>query len=223
MRKIITTLLLGILTLGCMAQEDEPSWPSLPYSYTHDELCKPHKVTGGAGIVQFMKALDLYYFDEGYKPEPDDWNIVDKANGYYRWSEEGGGYLGIEAAYWNRSDGKKMLIVSYHVGGFGYGNHAAKLQKENEWFKLKAEDPTKKEFLYDEIGCMAFLYNATTQTLEPMLKPPFNGVPKTDDFILIYPPRKGKDIKVSFWNRETYGEGSEHTLKFNGLTFDWVK
>ncbi len=222
MRKIITTLLLGILTLGCMAQEDdEPSWPSLPYGYTHDELNKPHKVTGGAGIVHFMEAIGMDYCD-GDDPESENC-IVDKANGYYKFSQEGGGGIHIEAAYWNRSDGKKMLIVNYHVGNFGHGDHAAKLQKENEWFKLKVDNTTKKDFMYDEIGCMAFLYNATTQKLEPMLKPPFNGVPKTDDFIYIYPPQKGKDIRVELWNRETYGEGNEHTLKFNGLTFDWVE
>lgn len=217
MRKIIATLLLGILAFGCMAQ-DEPFYPNLPYNYTHDELNKPHKVSGGAGIVQFMKAIGLYYADD----EPEN-ATVDKANGYYKFSQEGAGGISIEAAYWNRTDGKKMLIARYHVGDFGHGSHAAKLEKENEWFKLKVDDPASEDFMFDEIGFMAFLYNAATQTLEPMQKPPFNGVPKTSDIIYIYPPQKGKDIKVRLWNRETYGQGNEHTLKFNGLTFDWAE
>ncbi|MCQ2253397.1 MAG: hypothetical protein MJZ61_08100 [Bacteroidales bacterium] len=221
MRKIITTFLLCVMFLGCMAQDQESWYPQLPYQYTHDKLNSPKKVKGGAGIVQFMKAVDMYYYDE----EDPEYAVVDKANGYYNFSQEGGGGLFIEAAYWNRSDGKKMLIVRYHVCDFGMGKHAGKLEKENAWFKLKTQKLDGDNFLIDEIGFMAYLYNAATQTLEPMQKPPFNGVPATSDCILINPPQKGKDIKVQLWSREKLDNDqiTTHTLKFNGLTFDWVK
>ena len=52
----------------------------------------------------------------------------------------------------------------------------------------------------------------SASTLEPMQKPPFNNLPKTDGIYVINPPQRGKDIKVQVLSIEDEDMSEEHTL-----------
>jgi len=199
--------------MGCMAQGG-----------TYSNYAGNHKVTGGVGIVQFVKAvLDFEEVKEEDWDDPSSPPFFDKPNGYFHWSWEGAGGGGYTAAYWNRSDGKKMFIVGYYEHNY---TDSKVFDETTDWYKLRSYRPKGQEgYDYTEAGVLAFLYNPATQTLEQMQKPPFNKVPKTDDIMEFYPPQKGKDIKVTQYKMEEnwWENQKEHTLKFNGLTFDWVE
>lgn len=194
------------------------------YQYIAENKMRPIKVNGNADIEGFVDALGLAG-EYGWGRDP----IFDKANGYFHYREEGDGSIEYWGAYWNRNDGKKMFLLSFcQVGcsGSEYKSNMPSASNSNEWFTVTTEDPDEYgNIFYYESGCMAYLYNPTTKKLEPMKTLPFNGMPATKEVRRFKLPQQGKDITVDqhdITDRD-FDRMTEHTLKFNGLTFDWVK
>ncbi len=195
------------------------------YQYIAADMMRPIKVNGNADIEGFVDALGLAG-EYGWYNDP----YFDKANGYFHYREEGDGSMEYWGAYWNRTDGKKMFLLSFCRAGYWNSDYESNIpspQMSNDWFTVTTTEKPDDygTFSYYESGCMAYLYNPTTKKLEPMRKLPFNGMPATKEVRRFKLPQQGKDIKVDQhdisnkeWDRMT-----EHTLKFNGLTFDWVE
>lgn len=195
------------------------------YPNMHYGLNRSFKVNGGVGIESFVEAIGLGGID-GWSNDP----VVDKANGFFNYSEEGDGSVNYYAVYWNRSDGKKLFMVSYRV----IQNTNVYFDQEDQednfgWYKIKvikddnSPDPDYPNKHIEEVGCIAYLYNPSNQKLEPMGTPPFNAVQKTDDLMFLELPRQGKDIKVIQYNINSPENITTHTLKFNGLNFNYMK
>ncbi|MCQ2251449.1 MAG: hypothetical protein MJZ66_10120 [Bacteroidales bacterium] len=192
--------------------------------YITDYKMRPIKVNGNADIEGFVDALGLAG-EYGWGGDPIIDNPFDKANGYFHHREEGDGSLEYWGAYWNRKDGKKMFLLSICDAGWCERNIPSP-EMSNEWFTVTTDGPDDMGvYGYYESGCMAYLYNPTSKKLEPMKTLPFNGMPATKEVRRFKLPQHGKDITVDQhdirdreWERMT-----EHTLKFNGLTFDWVE
>lgn len=248
MRKTLATLLIGAMAMGCAnnagnqhqtnnktpeaeqtpametteneeaSDYEDDSTPIKEFNYFFEMHNKPLKVTGNADIEGFVKAL---FAGDEYSYTPDE--AFDKANGYFSMSAAGGGYLDQFGAFWNRKDGKKMFLFSFDQGETGLYDKC--IERKNEWYQVAVYEPREEDGEpggYYESGILAYLYNPDTKTLEPMQQPPFNGVPKTDGYLSFALPQKGKDIVVGEMDLSNY-DRTEHTLKFNGLTFDWVE
>ena len=180
-----------------------------------DDYGKTFNVNGGAGIEQFVTAI--------LQTKPDEWStdpIYDKRNGYFEYHEEGSGSVTYNVCYWNRKDGKKLVLLSYYTSDFGervnpqssaWGYYSSFQYGENDTDIFNAES-----------GFRAYLYDEAKKRLVPMATPPFNGFPNpVNNHYFLQLPREGKDIIV----RETVDlyESVYHTLKWNGLTFDFKK
>lgn len=209
MKKMLVVAAAFIVQLCALA--DNPLW--MKYD-------KPLTVKGGAGIEQFVEAIF------GYKPN--DWSTdaeYDKRNGYFYYFEEGAGHVNYYVSYWNRKDGKKLVIMSYDEGDFG---KRIKMQS-SMWGCMSSfsygdsDEVTTDEAINVDTGFRAFLYDEAKKQLVPLAAPPFNGFdnPVKKHYLLML-PQKGKDIRV----REEKGELGNyvyHTLKWNGMTFDFVR
>lgn len=182
------------------------------------------KVVGVANIENFMRAIPVIYSKEyGWGGEVE----IDNKNGYFKSACEGDGVFRISGALWNRADGKKLVIVSYYATDFN--THKGKRESYcidggNKFYCIFAQllSPEEYSFLDHEIGFAAYIYNPKTKMLEGLTEPPFNGweASKVGRFLRL--PQKGKDIEVqeglvlSDDDVDTY-----HTLKWNGMTFDY--
>lgn len=181
---------------------------------------KTLKVKGGAGIEQFVEAI--------LDNKPSDWARdaeYDKRNGFFHYYEEGAGHVEYYVSYWNRKDGKKLVILSYDESDFG---QKVKTQASpwGYFSSCSIGDPDVAlgdEGINVETGFCAYLYDETKSQLVPLSTPPFKGFenPVKSHYLLML-PEKGKDIRV----REMKGEIGNyvyHTLKWNGMTFDFVR
>lgn len=206
-------------TLMCATEE-----PSYHYSVKYYDLNREFKVNGGVGIEQFVNALGLNG-DYDWDTDP----TWDKANGYFEFSQEGAGGVHYYGAYWNRTDGKKMFIFSFNMLE-DFDNEFMQNQfelpnniKTNEFFRVRTTKLDSDFQLVEQSGFVAYLYNPTSQKLEPMKTSPFANMPQTDDLFIYQLPQHGKDIKVMQYKINDRESASYHTLKFNGKTFDFVK
>lgn len=214
MKTAILTLALGAMTLGAMAQVDNPDSPEFFYP----NLDKNFTVKGQPNIKGFILATNLDN-GEGWDEEE---ATIDLANGYFKFSMEGAGGVSYEAAYWNRTDGKKLFIVSYDIRDEVF-SVSQFTPHSNKWAKMQY---CKSAGFYEDSGYMAYVYDASTKKLVRMTESPFNNMPATSDMVIYRLPQKGKDIKIlqydldKDFNREN---AATHTLKFNGMTFDYIK
>lgn len=206
-----TLIIAFALIMQICAYAQSPMW---------NNYGKAVQVKGGAGIVQFVEAI------LGYKPE--DWSreaVYDKPNGYFHYYEEGAGHIDYYVSYWNRKDGKKLVIMSYDASDFG-----RLIKKQTSpWgcYSSFAYEGADAESGLDRInvdtGFRAYLYDEVKKQLVPLATPPFKGFDNpVDKHYQLILPQKGKDIRV----REQKGiEGDYvyHTLKWNGMTFDFIR
>lgn len=198
----------------------EESYEQHQFPYFFDEYHKSFKVNGGVGIEQFISALNIEG-EYGWPSEP----TLDKANGYFSYSEEGDGAYRLNASYWNRTDGKKLFILAFYVSEFLYTNQVV-TERTNIWRKVRVchPDPENKDVrLAVESGFLAYIYDADSQMLVPMTESPFNNMPDTNFMMSFKLPQKGKNIEVELFNINDFENSTTHTLKFNGLTFDYVE
>lgn len=160
--------------------------------------------------------------------------IVDKENGYfsyyYCYDEDHAGY---ECACWDRTDGKKLMIVSYDNYSCyeDDGEYQAEEPKVKPWYYCAAQVDTYEcegtphfKSRKADIGFVAYLYNEDTHMLEPMSQPPFNGWEAKALYRFLKLPQDGnKDIEVvSYKNIEDPDEqGASSLLKWNGMSFDY--
>lgn len=190
------------------------------YQYFFDQYNMPFKVNGGIGIEQFISALNIEG-EYGWSNEA----TFDKANGYFSYSEEGDGAYRLNASYWNRTDGKKLFILAFYISEFLYPNFSA-TERTNNWSKVRLcqPDPENNDIhLVVESGFLAYIYDADSQMLVPMTESPFNNMPDTNYMMSFKLPQKGKNIEVELFNINDFENSTTHTLKFNGLTFDYVE
>lgn len=195
-----------VLVLNVCAFAEGPIWM---------RLGKTFNVKGGAGIEQFVEAV--------FETKKADWYadpIFDKANGYFEYMEEGSGMSHYWLSYWNRKDGKKLVIASYLNTDFG-----KKIKAQSSVWGYRYTEPledTPGEGIIKDGGFMAYLYDATKKQLVPLSAPPFNGwKEKMNAIHVLVLPRSGKDIRVK--EECADGEYIYHTLKWNGMTFDFQR
>ena len=103
MKKVLLLALLVVLQLGAFGQGR--MW---------NTFGKTVNVKGGVGIEQFVTAI--------LETKPNEWHhepVYDKKNGYFSYFEEGAGSITYNVSYWNRKDGKKLVILSYRENDFG--------------------------------------------------------------------------------------------------------
>lgn len=183
----------------------EPEWQKLQQTFN---------VKGGVGIEQFVKSLGNI-LPQYLEPEN-----FDKKNGYFSFFEEGDGHYGIDGCYWNRSDGKKLFILSY-TQTETYASEAPDDVVSQWGFCNSYPDNDDHYTIYDS-GCMTYLYNDATKQLVPMAAPPFNGLDlNCRKHYYLKLPQSGKDIAV--YEKITDEIKLSHTLKWNGKSFDFVK
>lgn len=198
-----------------------------------DRLYSEYDADAAPNIRKFAEILDLYVEDEN----------CDLKNGFFETGSEGDGAINWRGACWNRKDGSRLYIVSY------WSNQNVMYNPDDErlFGTLSATSPWMaynvcstedikpvesidglKEITYFiscETGTVAFLYNAKTKKLEPIdsVSKIFNNLPEENNHRYLEVPRYGKDIKVREGMFNIEGKYKYHTLKWNGMTFDYVK
>ena len=204
MKKVLLLALLVVLQLGAFGQGR--MW---------NTFGKTVNVKGGVGIEQFVTAI--------LETKPNEWHhkpVYDKKNGYFSYFEEGAGSITYNVSYWNRKDGKKLVILSYRENDFG-----KKVKPQSStwgYFSSLQYGEAETDILNMETGFRAYLYDAAKKQLVPMATPPFNGFPNPlDSQYFLELPQNGKDIVVC--EKVNFEEEIKHTLKWNGMTFDFQK
>lgn len=204
MKKTILFALALIMQLGAFGQDR--MW---------QQYSKPVSVKGGAGIEQFVTAV--------LDTKPNEWfndPVYDRKNGFFSYHEEGAGSVTYNLAYWNRKDGKKLVILSFQETDFG----KRVKQEASPWYFYSSVQYGEEadQIINTETGFHAYLYNEAKKQLQPLATPPFNGMPSPlDGHYFLELPRQGKDIIV----RHELGEYKRvyHTLTWNGMSFDYSK
>ncbi len=204
MKKTLLLALLLVSQLGAFAQSE--NW---------NNNGKPLKVNGGVGIEQFVTAI--------FGIKPNEWDhdpVYDKKNGYFSDFEEGAGSITYNVCYWNRKDGKKLVIMSYRENDFG-----KKIEPmASTWGYMSSFQfgENETDIINMETGFRAYLYDEAKKQLVPMANPPFNGFPNPlDANYFLELPQQGKDIMV--YESVSYDQEIRHSLKWNGMTFDFLK
>lgn len=204
MKKILVLSL--VLTLQLSALGQTRLWNSYG---------KTFNVKGGVGIEQFVTAI--------FQTKPNEWSsdaVYDKPHGYFSFHEEGDGSVTYNVSYWNRSDKKKLVILSYRATSFG---KRVKPQSSAWGYYSTFQYGEADTDIYNtETGFRAYLYDEVKKLLVPMATPPFNGMPNpVDSHYFLQLPREGKDITVC----ETVDlyDPVYHTLTWNGMSFDFKK
>lgn len=204
MKKILLLALMFVFQLSAFGQ-----------ARLWDSFGKTFNVKGGAGIEQFVTAI--------LNTKPTEWSrdpVYDKRNGYFRYHEEGAGSIIYNVAYWNRKDGKKLVVLSYQENDFG-----KKVKPQSSawgYYSSFKYDEEATGIINTETGFRAYLYDEAKKQLVPMTTSPFNGLPTPlDNHYFLQLPRQGKDIVVC--EKVSYYEDVYHSLKWNGSTFDFKK
>lgn len=176
---------------------------------------KTFSVKGSVGIEQFVTAI--------LQTKPNEWSadpVYDKPHGYFCYHEEGDGSVTYNVSYWNRSDKKKLVILSYRETSSG-----KKVEPQSSawgYYSTFQYGEGDTDIYNTETGFRAYLYDELKKQLVPTATPPFNGMPNpVDGHYFLQLPREGKDITVC----ETVDlyDHVYHTLKWNGMTFDFKK
>lgn len=219
------TLAIMVLAAGiCLtattanAQQIEPQDP--PFL----ELAKNFKVTGTPCVQSFVEALPVYNKEYGWYNDPD----IDNKNGFFQYSEEGDGGVTYYGALWRRTDGKRLFIFSYRQSEWNvYEGRTERFTRHggSPWYYasteiyMVGENQDQISFSDEDTGFAAYVYNEATHTLEFLSEPPIKGWKAKDAHRLLILPQKGKDIEVQEGGFEEY---VTHTLKWNGMGFDYV-
>lgn len=209
--------------------EAEPQVPTVEFQEKDlffNELAHDFLVEGTPNIESFAKALPIYEKEYGFFNEEDGGEfILDKKNGYFKYSFEGDGSVSYKAAYWNRTDGKKLLILSYHQSESDYNEGIVEASNEHlysPWYYAYVEsvggDEETTYLYFHESGFAAYLYNEENHMLEMLPEPPFNGWQAKDVNRYLALPQNGKDIEVV---DITGDEPVSTMLKWNGMTFNY--
>ena len=199
MKKILVLIFAALLQISAYA--DAPLW--VKYG-------KTFKVEGNPNIESFVKSL----FQNNVKEWGED-TIYDKKNGYFWGSTSGDVYTVYNVCYWNRKDGKKLVIMSYNKQS---ETDAAITPKSSTWGYMHTWPSNDT----NETGFRAYLYDEAKHQLTPLDTPPFEGWTsnlRTHYFLLL--PRVGKDINICEESKQY--EHKYHTLKWNGMTFNFIK
>lgn len=199
--------------------------PTLPLKILYETFGESLKVEGAPNIETFIKAVPSFYNKEyGWFIHPQ----IDKANGYACYSEEGDGRFDMNAACWKRKDGKVLVIFSYNIAFFNTHKENSEsfcLADNSKFYYVSANiygEPADHSFIDNDTGFAVYLYNPSTKTLDKVSEPPFKGWGNctTNRFLIL--PQKGKDIKVRDGVEfDDVSQYSYHTLKWNGMTFDY--
>ena len=129
---------------------------------------------------------------------------IDSKNGYilYEFRHDDEDVTRIEMCFWNESDGKHRLFAcvrqSFHNGWYIAGQY-----DDREFFRYNNATKTMKRISNEEIGV-----NAVDEESSDM------GVLSS-----ISLPRMGKDIEVTWWDKN--GECGASPLKWNGHGFNF--
>lgn len=203
MKRILS---IALALMACTAMYAYTS----PYNNLGTALNKPFKVNGGAGIVQFAKAFA--------KVLPIDMETaeIDRKGGYISYFEEGDGSYNVNMCIWNRTDGKKLFVVSYRIfETVSAGSTAGTCSKYH--YSALGKGFTPEFASLTNSGFRSYLYNAQTATLEPMAVFPVDELPRTGaehESYFLNLPQKGKDILLTLGN--DIDNTSYHNLVWNG-------
>lgn len=184
-------------------------WAGEPYWMQFD---KSVTVKGTPNIESFVEAI--------FGTPKSDWStdpVWDLRNGYFAYSEEGDGHLQLNVSYWNRKDGKKLVVVSYSTGEFGQIPAEASVWGYRDSERIEVGDGY--DYVNEETGFRAYLFDAQSKKLVPMQTPPVKGWTNVkQNHYYLELPQKGKDIRVrekaySYYNKI-------HYLRWNGTEFE---
>lgn len=183
-----------------------------------DELDGNFKVTGAPNIKTFVEAT---LGKAGYEFDNDHFDI---RNGYFDFFEEGDGSTWVNAAYWNRNDGKKLFIISWNIVSLipdhlNKGKMKGVQFASSPWMRFDITRESEDFFRSKDSGYLTYIYNEKTRTLEIKYDMSLLGnMPEASTHRCLILPRNGKDIKVKEENSNGVGY-RYRTLKWNGLTF----
>ena len=158
--------------------------------------------------VEGMQLLEdfrhaVLYQGEGIALEPSEKLQIDLKNGYVCYEQRHERELSrIEMCYWNESDGKHKLFACVRQS-FDNGWYVAGQYDGMEFFRYNNATKTMKRISTEEIGV-----DAVSEESGNM------GVLSS-----ISLPRKGKDIEVTWWDKN--GECGASPLKWNGHGFNF--
>lgn len=170
------------------------------------------KVVGQPNIKSFVTAvLDKETLEEGE---------LDMRNGYWEYFQEGDGHIKYNAAYWNRTDGSKLFVISYHTGGIVYTNPQTGAPKHgvtwssSPWMYYDVKPLEDGDDMQYETGYITYLYDASRKVLTPVYDMSLLGnMDEIQQHRYLILPRQGKDIKVQ--------EGEPRTSNFRYRTLRW--
>lgn len=208
------------LAFSFFLEQDNTESQTLPYL----ELAHNFTVKGSPCVQSFVEALPIYDKEYGWG---DDDAEIDNKNGFFHFSEEGGGGVSYYGAVWKRNDGKRLFIISYRQTSWNeYEGRTKRFTRHNgsPWYYastevwMAGENQDQISFIDYDTGFAAYIYNETTHTLELLPEPPFNNWKAKDAHRSLILPQKGKDIEVL---EGVFGEHTSSTLKWNGMTFDY--
>ena len=147
--------------------------------------------------------LAVLYQGEGIALEPGENLEIDLKNGYVCYEQRHEGELSrIEMCYWNESDGKHKLFACVRQS-FDNGWYVAGQYDDREFFRYNNANKTMKKISIDEIGVDAVDEESSNMNV----------------LSSISLPKKGKDIEVTWWDKN--GECGASPLKWNGHGFNF--
>jgi len=202
-------------------EDEDDECETQSYEIMDVQLRMQFDVEGAPNIVSFVKAIesvtgDLINAEDGEA-------TLDKKNGYFSYFQEGGGSIHYDMAYWNRDNGSKMFIVSYHACEEVFAKNKKEkaeivAHEDNEWFWYDCTVETKEGWgIRHDMGFIAYEYHPTKKKLIPMKQSPFNYDPQGEP-VFYELPCQGKNIKVRVGLN---GDYTYHSLIFNGYDFDY--
>ena len=202
MKQLFSLFLVLAVSLTVTAQYN--------YNDVGDKLANTFKVKGGAGIVQFAKAVSsVLPYDQATA-------VVDKRNGFISDYSEGDGHYEMNMCYWRCDDGTKLFVVSYSIAT-STNKKKAPIGR-NTLCHYSAVHPVEGahgQYEIHNIGYACFSYDESSSTLFPV-DLPFDFMPEAmgiENAYYLELPQNGKDIVV----RMGVGHDIDHTLyKWNG-------
>ena len=156
--------------------------------------------------VEGMQLLENFriavlYQSEDVALRPTEKLEIDLKNGYACYEQRYESVLHrIEMCYWNESDGKHKLFACVRQT-FDNGWYSGGQFDGYEFFRYNNATKTMKPISNEEIGVDAAIQESCNMNV----------------LISISLPRKGKDIEVTWWDRN--GECGATSLKWNGHGF----